>query len=66
MSTFRFVLGAALALATAALLAPSFRAAGSPFDEGILVSFPTRVLAGDIPYRDFETFYGYDVLARCR
>jgi len=39
-------------------MAPSFRAAGSPFDEGILVSFPTRVLAGDIPYRDFETFYG--------
>jgi hypothetical protein len=51
-------LGAALALATAALIAPSFRAAGSPFDEGILVSFPTRVLAGDVPYRDFETFYG--------
>jgi hypothetical protein len=51
-------LGAALALATAALMAPSFRAAGSPFDEGILVSFPTRALAGDLPYRDFETFYG--------
>ena len=51
-------LGAVLALATAALLAPSFLAAGSPFDEGILVSFPTRVLAGDVPYRDFETFYG--------
>jgi hypothetical protein len=50
--------GAALALATAALLAPSFRAAGSPFDEGILVTFPTRILAGAIPYRDFETFYG--------
>src|ERR671922_687876 len=51
-------LGTALTLATAALMAPSFRAAGSPFDEGILVSFPTRVLAGDLPYRDFETFYG--------
>jgi hypothetical protein len=51
-------LGAALTLATAALLAPSFPAAGSPFDGGILVGFPTRVLAGDVPYRDFETFYG--------
>jgi hypothetical protein len=51
-------LGTALTLATAALMAPSFQAAGSPFDEGILVSFPTRVLAGDLPYRDFETFYG--------
>jgi hypothetical protein len=50
--------GALLALLTALLLAPAFVAADSEFDEGILVAFPTRVLQGDLPYRDFETFYG--------
>ena len=34
------------------------RAPGSEFDEGILVAFPTRIETGDLPYRDFETFYG--------
>src|SRR5438477_1062058 len=50
--------GALLALLTALLFAPAFLAAGSEFDEGILVAFPTRILQGDLPYRDFETFYG--------
>src|SRR5437763_14433106 len=50
--------GALLALLTALLFAPAFLAAGSEFDEGILVAFPTRVLQGDLPYRDFEAFYG--------
>jgi hypothetical protein len=50
--------GALVALLVALLLAPAFVAAGSEFDEGILVAFPTRVLQGDLPYRDFETFYG--------
>lgn len=36
----------------------ALRAPGSEFDEGILVAFPTRIEAGDLPYRDFETFYG--------
>jgi hypothetical protein len=40
------------------LLAPAFAAAGSEFDEGLLMAFPARVLDGDLPYRDFETFYG--------
>lgn len=52
------VVGVLLALLTALLFAPAFVAAGSEFDEGILVAFPTRVLQGDLPYRDFETFYG--------
>jgi hypothetical protein len=51
-------MGALLVLAAALLMAPSFRAAGSEFDEGILVAAPTRVVEGDLPYRDFETFYG--------
>jgi hypothetical protein len=47
-----------LVLLSAVLFAPAFVAAGSEFDEGILVTFPVRVLHGDLPYRDFETFYG--------
>jgi hypothetical protein len=27
-------------------------------DEGILLVYPDRILAGDVPMRDFETFYG--------
>jgi hypothetical protein len=27
-------------------------------DEGILLVYPDRILAGDVPLRDFETFYG--------
>ena len=50
--------GAVLGLLASLLIAPGFVAAGSEFDEGILVTFPTRVLAGQIPYRDFESFYG--------
>ncbi|HEX6702435.1 MAG TPA: hypothetical protein VF101_17030 [Gaiellaceae bacterium] len=50
--------GTLLGVLTALLFAPAFAGAGSEFDEGILVAFPTRVLQGDLPYRDFETFYG--------
>lgn len=50
--------GAVLGLLAALVIAPGFVAAGSEFDEGILVTFPTRVLAGQLPYRDFESFYG--------
>jgi hypothetical protein len=52
------LVGALLVLLTALLFAPGFRAPGPEFDEGILVTFPTCVLHGDLPYRDFETFYG--------
>ena len=50
--------GPLLGLLAALLIAPGFVAAGSEFDKGILVTFPTRVLAGQLPYRDFESFYG--------
>jgi hypothetical protein len=50
--------GAILALGAAVVLAPAFVAAGSEFDEGILVSFPSLILRGEVPYRDFESFYG--------
>jgi hypothetical protein len=39
-------------------MAGAFRAPGSELDEGILVSFPDRMLHGALPYRDFESFYG--------
>jgi hypothetical protein len=54
----RIFLAALVVLVSAAVVATGMRAPGSEFDEGILVTFPTRVAAGDLPYRDFETFYG--------
>ena len=35
-----------------------FRETGPPMDEGMLLVYPELVLHGQIPYRDFETFYG--------
>ena len=37
---------------------PSFHTPGSPFDEGFAVAYPLRVLEGDVPHRDFSSFYG--------
>ena len=37
---------------------PAFDAPGMNMDEGMLLLYPERVLKGDLPYRDFETFYG--------
>jgi len=54
----RGALVALVALVAAVVVATAMRAPGSELDEGILVTFPTRVAAGDLPYRDFETFYG--------
>ncbi len=52
------VWGALLVLISAVVIAPEFVAAGNVFDEGILLTFPSRVNQGSLPYRDFETFYG--------
>ncbi len=49
---------AVLLLALAALLLLHFRAAGPEMDEGVALAYPARILKGDLPYRDFETFYG--------
>lgn len=54
----RGILIALVVLVSTLVVATSLRAPGSELDEGILLSFPTRVAAGDLPYRDFETFYG--------
>jgi hypothetical protein len=40
------------------MLLGTFHYPASPLDEGTLVSYPSRVLQGAIPHRDFVTFYG--------
>jgi hypothetical protein len=37
---------------------PSFEKVATPMDEGMLLVYPELVSHGQIPYRDFETFYG--------
>jgi hypothetical protein len=39
-------------------LSHGFRVPAVPMDEGSLLLYPERILKGDLPYRDFETFYG--------
>jgi hypothetical protein len=40
------------------LFATQFSAPGPGMDEGILVAYPTLVQEGEVPGRDFESFYG--------
>ena len=37
---------------------PAFEKSAAPMDEGSLLVYPELVLKGQLPYRDFETFYG--------
>ena len=37
---------------------PSFERAGLAMDEGALLVYPELIAKGQVPYRDFETFYG--------
>lgn len=37
---------------------PGFERTGLPMDEGMLLVYPELVAHGQLPYRDFETFYG--------
>jgi hypothetical protein len=39
-------------------LSPGFDKVGMPMDEGSLLVYPELILKGQLPYRDFETFYG--------
>jgi hypothetical protein len=54
----RAATGAAVALLIVLLALPTFRRPGAPMDEGTLLVYPDRILAGEVPLRDFETFYG--------
>ena len=51
------VLAGVLAVA-GALLAPSFDGVGGQMDEGALLVYPALVQHGEVPHRDFQTFYG--------
>ncbi len=37
---------------------PMFESPALPMDEGTLLVYPELILQGQVPYRDFETFYG--------
>lgn len=47
-----------LCLLLVVVLRPSFHTPGSAFDEGFALAYPVRVLEGDVPHRDFSSFYG--------
>jgi hypothetical protein len=49
---------AALILALLIPLLPAFEDRAAPMDEGALLVYPELILKGQLPYRDFETFYG--------
>ena len=51
-------LAAAIALTLLAVFLAEFHEPASPMDEATLLVYPERILKGDLPYRDFETFYG--------
>jgi hypothetical protein len=49
----------ALVVVSASLLGfSSFDGPGPPLDEGALVAYPTFVQHGEVPWRDYENFYG--------
>jgi len=54
----KHLLGAALILALLLPLWPAFEERAAPMDEGALLVYPELILKGQLPYRDFETFYG--------
>jgi len=56
--TLTRALAAGLVLAFALLASSSFEAAGPGMEEGIALTYPLRIVEGDWPHRDFETFYG--------
>jgi hypothetical protein len=54
----KHLLAAALILALLLPLWPAFEEYAAPMDEGALLVYPELILKGQLPYRDFETFYG--------
>lgn len=49
---------AVVAVVVALPLRALFQQSGSPMEEGFMLVFPERVLAGDVPHRDFLHLYG--------
>jgi hypothetical protein len=60
LTTRRSTVGllAAVLVVTGLLFSTSFNAGGAGMDEGTLVTYPELVLNGEVPGKDFETFYG--------
>src|SRR6266446_9546146 len=60
MQTLRrkFLVAFLVILALSVPLWPGFDRPAAPMDEGSLLVYPELILKGQLPYRDFETFYG--------
>jgi len=59
MRAFPKILVCALVLLVVIVpLWPAFDEPAAPMDEGSLLVYPELILKGELPYRDFETFYG--------
>lgn len=56
--TRALVTAVVIVFAAGLALVPAWRAPGTAMDEGALLVYPGQVLAGAVPHRDFETFYG--------
>lgn len=54
----KILVAALLILAVILPLWPSFERPGLWMDEGALLVYPELIAKGQVPYRDFETFYG--------
>jgi hypothetical protein len=54
----KFLIALLIVLAFLVPLWPGFEEAATAMDEGSLLVYPELILKGELPYRDFETFYG--------
>ena len=54
----KFLVALLVILAFSVPLWPGFDSPATPMDEGSLLVYPELILKGQLPYRDFETFYG--------
>jgi hypothetical protein len=52
------LIAAAVILALLIPFCPAFEDRAAAMDEGTLLVYPELILKGQLPYRDFETFYG--------
>ena len=54
----KVLIGTLLIIALVLPMWPSFEQPALSMDEGALLVYPELILKGQLPYRDFETFYG--------
>lgn len=58
VSRKKFVVALLIVLVFLVPLWPGFEEPATPMDEGSLLVYPELILKSELPYRDFETFYG--------